>query len=202
MEKQNRKPVTFAFIDASNIIYGARAEGWFIDQKKLIIYLKNKFQVKKAFFYYGKDSTDPKKEAFLRKLGQFGYILRVKEIKRFGKKTKANCDVDLTMDVLLQINEYDRAIVLSGDGDFFPLLQHLQKQKKQLVVIASPKRTAREIKKFIGQNFINFANLRFFLERKLAKKNGEDPELGSFPGIMKKSIPKSLPVVNKKNSPR
>ena len=28
---------TYAFIDASNIIYGARAEGWFIDQKKLIL---------------------------------------------------------------------------------------------------------------------------------------------------------------------
>ncbi len=199
MEKQNKKQVTFAFIDASNIIYGARAEGWFIDQKKLIMYLKNKFQVKKAFFYYGKDSKDPKKEAFLSKLRQFGFILRIKEIKRFGKKTKANCDVDLTMDMLLKINEYNRAIVLSGDGDFFPLLQYLKNQKKQLVVIASPKRTAREIKKFIGQRFINFGNLRYFLERKLTNKKGEDPKLGSFPGIMRKSISKVKNFVKEKN---
>ena len=38
------KEVVYAFIDASNIIYGARSEGWFIDQKKLFVYLKNKFQ--------------------------------------------------------------------------------------------------------------------------------------------------------------
>jgi hypothetical protein len=31
---------TYAFIDASNIIYGAKAEGWFIDQKYLLEYKK------------------------------------------------------------------------------------------------------------------------------------------------------------------
>lgn len=46
---------TFAFIDGSNIIYSARAEGWHIDQKKLFDYLKRKFRISKAFFYYGKD---------------------------------------------------------------------------------------------------------------------------------------------------
>jgi uncharacterized LabA/DUF88 family protein len=54
------------------------------------------------------------------RLKSFGYALRVKEIKRFGRRTKANCDVDLTMDVLLKIKEYKRAIILSGDGDFAP----------------------------------------------------------------------------------
>src|SRR3989344_8600771 len=129
MKKQ--KLTTYAFIDASNIIYGAREEGWFIDQKKLFNYLKEKFNVSKAFFYYGKDSKRIKKESFLKKLSSFGYILRVKEIKRYGNKSKANCDVDLTMDMLLKIKEYQRAIVLTGDGDFAPLLSYLLTKKKQ-----------------------------------------------------------------------
>lgn len=36
-------PNTYGFVDASNIIYGAKAEGWFIDQKKLFDYIKRKF---------------------------------------------------------------------------------------------------------------------------------------------------------------
>lgn len=170
---KNRKSIrTYAFVDASNIIYGAREEGWFIDLKKLLNYLKQKFSVSKTFFYYGKDSKNQKKEKFLQKLKDFGYILRVKEIKRYGKKTKANCDVDLTMDMLLQARKYKRAIVLSGDGDFLPLFVYLQKNNKQIIVISSPKRTAREIKEFSGENFISFGNLRYFLERKNSKKMG------------------------------
>lgn len=51
MIKKNEKQKTYAFVDASNIIYGARAEGWFIDQKKLLNYLRKKIHVSKAFFY-------------------------------------------------------------------------------------------------------------------------------------------------------
>lgn len=165
MIKRRKITKTYVFVDASNIIYGARAEGWFIDQKKLLKYLKVKFGVSKAFFYYGKDSKNVKQQKFLKRLEEFGYILRVKEIKRYGAKAKANCDVDLTMDVLLKIKEYQRAIMLTGDGDFLPLIQYIVKQKKEVVVIASPKSTAREIREFVRHSFINFGNLRYFIER-------------------------------------
>ena len=61
----------------------------------------------------------------------FGYTLRVKEIKRFGERVKANCDVDLTMDMLIMIKEYKRAVVLTGDGDFAPLFSYLISKKKK-----------------------------------------------------------------------
>ncbi|MEX1052310.1 MAG: NYN domain-containing protein [Patescibacteria group bacterium] len=162
----------YAFIDASNIIYGARSEGWFIDHLKLIQYLKRKFKVKKAYFYYGKDSKNLRKEAFLLKLKEFGYTLRVKEIKRFGKRTKANCDVDLTMDMLLKEKEYSIAIVMSGDGDFAPLLTYLISNSKKIIVISSPKRTAKEIKKIVKGNHIDFGSLRYLIEYSGNKKRG------------------------------
>lgn len=157
---------TYAFIDASNIIYGAKAEGWMIDLQKLLQYLKKKFSVKKAFFYYGGDSRSMKKEKFLHKLEEFGYILRVKEIKRYGQKSKANCDVDLTMDMLLKAKAYRRAIVLSGNGDFAPLLSYLKNQRKEIVVISSPKRTSKEIKSMVGNKHIDFGSLRGLIEYK------------------------------------
>ncbi len=167
-----KKHTTYAFIDASNIIYGAREEGWFIDQKKLFRYLKSKFSVSKAFFYYGKDSKNIEKEKFLGKLKSFGYILRVKQIKRFGNRQKANCDVDLTMDMLLKIKEYQRAIVLTGDGDFAPLFAYLLTKKKEITVISSPKRTAKEIRALLGGKVLSFDDLKYLLEFKKAKKRG------------------------------
>lgn len=126
----------------------------------------NKFSVSKAFFYYGKDSKSKKKEDFLNKLKQFGFTLRVKEIKRYGKRTKANCDVDLTMDMLLKAKEYKRAIVLSGDGDFAPLLKHLMSEGKEIIVISAPRITAREIKSLVRGNFVDFGTLKYLLEYK------------------------------------
>jgi uncharacterized LabA/DUF88 family protein len=157
---------TYAFVDGSNIIYSARAEGWHVDQKKLFDYLKRKFNVSKAFFYYGKDDENKKQEKFLKKLENFGYSLRVKQIKKYSGRIKANCDVDLTMDMLILMNKYIQAIVLSGDGDFLPLYQYLQKENKDVVIIGSAKNTAREVRKFAGEKFIGLANLRGLLESK------------------------------------
>lgn len=157
---------TYAFIDASNIIYGARTEGWLIDQKKLFNYLKTKFKTSKTFFYFGKDDNNPKQLGFLKKLESFGFILKVKQIKRFGNRQKANCDVDLTLDMVLLKEKYDRAIVLTGDGDFLPLFEYLKKEKKEIAILAFPKSTARELKKFAGGNFIGLTNEKYLLERK------------------------------------
>lgn len=66
---RKRKAIkTYAFVDASNIIYGARAEGWFIDQKKLFDYLKRKFNVSKAFSIMGKIQEAKRKRHFLESL--------------------------------------------------------------------------------------------------------------------------------------
>lgn len=63
-----------------------------------------------------------KRAKFYRKLEQFGYILRLKPTKLYwdnGKLTKkANCDVDLTFDLMRLMNQYSETIILSGDGDF------------------------------------------------------------------------------------
>lgn len=172
MKNKKINKSTYAFIDASNIIYGARAEGWFIDQQKLYHYLKEKYNISKAYFYYGKDSKNEKQEKFLKKLESFGYILRVKEIKRFGKRSKANCDVDLTMDMLLLSLEYRRAIVLTGDGDFAPLFLYLISKRKEIVIISSPKITSRDLKIIVGNKHVDFGSLRYFLEFKSNKKRG------------------------------
>ena len=57
-------------------------------------------------------------------------------------------------------DNFDQAIILSGDGDFLPVLKYLQNQGKKIIVLARGPRTAREIKQFVGSNFRDFEYLK------------------------------------------
>jgi uncharacterized LabA/DUF88 family protein len=53
-DSQSVKSICYAFIDAANLFYGGeKSLGWSIDYKKLLSYLKEKFKVKKVFYYAG-----------------------------------------------------------------------------------------------------------------------------------------------------
>jgi len=73
MKKFRKK--TYAFIDATNIIYGAQDNGWKMDFKKLIKYLKERFNVQKVFYHAGVDQENKKQLKFYEKLQEFGYLL-------------------------------------------------------------------------------------------------------------------------------
>ena len=78
--------------------------------------------------------------------------LRVKEIKRYGKRSKANCDVVLTMDMLIKAKEYKRAIVLSGDGDFAPAIKFFREKSKNIIVVSQSNKLGKEIVDLTGKD--------------------------------------------------
>jgi len=101
---------------------------------------------------------------FYRKLKQFGYLLRLKPVKIFkdeqGRTTKkANCDVDMTFDLMRYFQEYSGVLVLSGDGDFAVVLKYLKEKSKQVTILARGERTAREIRQLANENFRDFSRL-------------------------------------------
>ena len=194
--------MVYAFIDAVNLFYGGeKSLGWKIDYQKLLVYLKNKFSVSRAYYYAGVDIGDYKgkdkeinlngvmehfrrklrtghlKEIarlelekyiqrikFYNKLDSFGFRLRLKPTKIFhnGKSTvkKANCDVDLTFDLMRYMSQYSEAVMLSGDGDFAPVLEYLKGKRKKVHILARSERTAREIRLLAGDKFMDFKYLR------------------------------------------
>ena len=102
---------------------------------------------------------------FYLKLLEFGYRLFLKPVKLYNQddgttKRKANCDVDMAFHLMKEKENFDRAVVLSGDGDFLPVLKHLKECGKDIVVLGRGHRTAKEIKKFAGSNFRDFEYLR------------------------------------------
>lgn len=108
------------------------------------------------------------KVRFYKKLESFGYELHLKPVKFYKEesnlKRKANCDVDMAFHLMKEKDNFDRAVILSGDGDFLPVLKYLKSQNKEIIILARGPRTAREIRRFTGGNFRDFEYLKYLLK--------------------------------------
>jgi len=105
---------------------------------------------------------------FYLKLKKFGYELHLKPVKFYDQedgrtKRKANCDVDMAFYLMKEKDKFSHAVILSGDGDFLPILKHLKKEKKEIIILARGPRTAKEIRQFAGGNFRDFEYLKYRL---------------------------------------
>lgn len=108
---------------------------------------------------------------FYLKLEKFGYKLFLKPVKLYEQedgstKRKANCDVDMAFHLMKEEDNFERAVVLSGDGDFLPVLKYLKENGKEVIVLGRSKRTAKEIRRFAGSSFRDFEYLKNLLKMK------------------------------------
>ena len=106
---------------------------------------------------------------FYLKLEKFKYELHLKPVKLYEQgdgttKRKANCDVDMAFYLMKEKDNFDKAVILSGDGDFLPILKYLKEIGKEIVVLARGSRTAREIRQFAAANFRDFEYLKYRLK--------------------------------------
>ncbi|OGC51390.1 hypothetical protein A2982_03610 [candidate division WWE3 bacterium RIFCSPLOWO2_01_FULL_39_13] len=164
-----KKSTTYAFIDASNIIYGTQNEGWKVDFKKLYKYLTERYKCSKIYYFAGLENKNTKQQKFYKLLSKIGYDLILKKVKIYiqpdgTKVRKANCDVDLTFYAMKDIDRFNRVLFLSGDGDFEILIRHFLFLKKGVFVLANSKRTAREIKQLKNIQFNDLGVLKGTLE--------------------------------------
>ncbi len=161
---------TAVFIDAANIYFSQRTLGWRFDFKKLINYLKKETSLTRIAFYGAINPDNAKERRFHDFLEIIGYTVRHKEIKfiKDDKKTslgghhKGNIDVELTIDAVHLKDQYDTFVLLSGDGDFEPLIKYLKGFQKRCVVVSTTGHIAIEL---IRQaKFIDFKKLRQDIE--------------------------------------
>lgn len=127
----------YAFIDGQNLNMGIKKLGWNLDFRKFHYYLQHKYNVKKAYFFLGmvEDQAD-----LYANLQSMGYKLILKPLVEHKEGTvKGNIDADLVLHVMIEYPNYDQAVVVSGDGDFYGLYEYLEKNKK-LARIVVPNR--------------------------------------------------------------
>jgi uncharacterized LabA/DUF88 family protein len=121
-------PTNYAFIDSQNLYLSVKNQGWKIDFAKFRIFLKEKYAVKKAYLFMGYISDN---QRIYKKLQEDGFVLIFKPtlFKRDGT-TKGNCDAELVLHTMIEYLNYEKAVLVSGDGDFFCLAQYLKETKK------------------------------------------------------------------------
>lgn len=86
-----------------------------------------------------------------RQLRSFGYELIFKPTtKDGGGKPKGNIDAELVLhSAVIEYQKYDKAVIVSGDGDFYCLHEHLEKNKKLLrIIIPNSKSESSLLRKF------------------------------------------------------
>lgn len=82
---------------------------------------------------------------------KIGYKVITREVKIIkdakNRKTiqKGNFDVKLAIDIVLKEDEYDIAILASGDSDFEPVLEHLKAIGKKIIIVSARGHIAREL---------------------------------------------------------
>lgn len=157
----------FAFIDGQNLYLELKKENKKLDYKKFIIYLKEKFKVSKSYIFLGYIEKNKNIYTFL---SSYGYCLIFKEnILVYHNKIKANIDAELTLQIKLDFNKFDKAVIVSGDGDFYCWIKHLIENNK-LKIVMSPRMEScsKSLKDITNGNVVFLNNKRF--ENKLFTK--------------------------------
>lgn len=155
----------YAFLDAQNVHLGIKSLGWDLDWKKLRVYLNEKYNVTTAYLFIGFIPTNQDLYSMLQKAG---YILIFKPIILDGNgKAKGNCDADLVLHTILEKDNYDKAIIVTSDGDFYSLIKYLYENNKLEMVLSPYSKTCSKLLKKEAKEKINYMNN---LNRKIGYK--------------------------------
>ncbi len=119
----------YAFIDSQNLNLGVRSQGWQLDFGKFLQYIKNKYRVTKAYLFIGYILSNRKLYDHLQRVG---YTLIFKPTIAAKGGTKGNVDAELVLQVMHELCEdnFDKAVIVSGDGDFHCLIEYLDERKR------------------------------------------------------------------------
>lgn len=188
MVDKDKKPVVYAFIDSQNLNMGVGNgvvakdkliyQGWKLDFKKFRRYLSDKFRVEVAFLFIG---NLPGQESLYAHLQRCGYVLILKPTTVYkdenGKtKVKGNVDTDLVLYAAArEFENYDKAVVVTGDGDFLSLCDYLDERGKLgNIVIPNKLRYSQLLTKYASRFDFVSVNRKKLERMKASKKTSMD----------------------------
>jgi len=125
----------WAFIDFQNLVKGALETNHKINWRVFREYLRGRYSVNKAILFLGKIK---KNWWFYNKLLAAGFELEFRPVRILasGEVDGGNIDADLAASIMDNKFAYERAVLISNDGDYFNTLKRLQVQNKLLAVIS------------------------------------------------------------------
>ena len=152
----------YAFIDSQNLNLSIRSQGWILDFGKLRQYLRDKYSITKAFLFIGYvyDNQD-----LYTALQKDGYILIFKPTLRLPDgRVKGNIDADLVLHAMIEYKNYGKALIVTGDGDFYCLVDYLRKNDRLLKLMIPNKYAFSSLFRKIMPHVVFMNDLRGKLE--------------------------------------
>ncbi len=163
------------FIDGSNLYAAAKALGFDIDYKLLRQEFMRRGKLLRAYYYTALHEND--EYSPIRPLVDWlhynGFTLITKPAKEYTdsqgrRKVKGNMDIELAVDAMEQAANMDHAVLFTGDGDFRPLVESLQRQGVRVSVVSTirsqPPMVADDLRRQ-ADNFIELDELRGVIGR-------------------------------------
>jgi len=160
----------YAYIDSQNLNLGIQSLGWKLDYKKFRVYLAEKYAVKVAYLFIG---FIPQNQDLYSSLQKSGYILKFKPVlPNQDGGHKGNIDADLVLQVAIDYFEknFNKAVLVTSDGDFYSIVNFLYEKQKLEKVISPYYKTCSTLLRSTAKEKLIFVNN---LEKKLGyiKKN-------------------------------
>ncbi len=157
----------YAFIDSQNLNLSVLKDivreqtgkivyiGWKLDFKKFYIYLKDKYKVDKAFLFIGHVVGNKSLYKFLEETG-YNVIYKPTLNYSEGKEKiiKGNVDAELVLHTMIEFPNYNKAIIASGDGDYYCLIEYLEQQNKLFHIIIPNKLSYSSLLKNYRRYFV------------------------------------------------
>ncbi len=157
-----KKENNFAFIDSQNLNLSIRTQGWILDYKKFRKYLEDKYSITKAFLFLG---YVPQNQDLYTSLQESGYIVIFKPTLTLPDgKVKGNVDAELVLHAMVEYQKYDKALIVTGDGDFYCLVDYLIKQDKLLKLMIPNEKKFSSLFRKVMPHIVFMNNLREKLE--------------------------------------
>lgn len=169
------KKGNFAFIDNQNLNLGIQRNGWKMDWRKFRAFLRNEYGVETAYMFIG---YMPEYEELYNQMHESGYLVVLRptlemfkihdentaeKTEEEKKQVKGNVDVELVLWAVKEMPNYNKAVIISGDGDFYSLVEHL-KEKGKLKNLMVPNRQYSKLLRQFDDDIVHLEQMR----RKLA----------------------------------
>ncbi|NIP32831.1 NYN domain-containing protein [Candidatus Saccharibacteria bacterium] len=125
------------FIDVQNMYYSARnLYNAKVNFANIVKEATGSRKLVRAIAYVVRTATGEEKP-FHEALTHAGIELREKDLQEFfGGEKKADWDVGLAVDAIRISALLDTIVIVSGDGDYCPLVEYLKNQGRQVEIVA------------------------------------------------------------------
>src|SRR2546430_15689965 len=135
---------TALFIDGANLYATARALGFDIDYRRLLREFQDRGALLRAFYYTAmiEDQEYTSIRPLVDWLDYNGYTVVTKPTKEFvdasgRRRVKGSMNIELAVNAMELTGHIDQMFLFSGDGDFRPLLESVQRRGVHVTVIST-----------------------------------------------------------------